>query len=161
MLVDTIPKRRQHVHRRTLTLKTLRVVALSEVPLETALPPNFKFRQIPEDELVALIQISEYGISPVLLEDIRGHRENRCYGIYDSERLAHYLFIFVTPTLMADDLEVLYGLSFTLNEAYIESRAAALMPGAGSLMMFEQVVLDIRPELFQNEGKPVEADLHP
>ena len=34
------------------------------------------------------------------------------------------------------------------------------MPGTGNLMTFEEVVLDIRPELFQNEGEPVESDLH-
>jgi hypothetical protein len=94
---------------RIVFLKALRVLGLSEVTLEGPLPPNFKFKLISEEELNTLAQIYEYGINHILLEETRSHQDNHCYGIYDGQRLAHYLFMFVTPALMTDDLEITFS----------------------------------------------------
>ena len=77
---------------RFVGFKAVRVVALSEAPLVPALPANFKFKMISEDELRGLAQISDYSVAAALLEEHSRHPDNRCYGIYDGERLAQYLF---------------------------------------------------------------------
>jgi hypothetical protein len=56
---------------RILFFKALRVATLSEVTFAAPLPRNFRFRRISEKELSLLTQVPEYGINPVLLDEIR------------------------------------------------------------------------------------------
>jgi len=89
-------------------LKVLRVIAISEIPTKPALPPNFRFEHIPVGEVARLSQNPEYALHPRLLHEMaRGN--NTCFGIYDGRTLANYMFVFVTPALMTDELEVAFG----------------------------------------------------
>ena len=93
---------------RFMFVKILRVLALSSITTEHILPSNYRFERIPGEQLPALSKNKEYGLNPVLLQELaRG--ENVCFGIYDGETLANYLFIFLTPVLMSDDLEVIFS----------------------------------------------------
>jgi hypothetical protein len=93
---------------RLVFLKVLRVIALPAVPFEQNLPRQYRFGCIPAAELTMLSRNPEYSMNPVLLQEMK-RGDNACFGIYDGQAVANYLFIFVTPVRMNDELEVSFG----------------------------------------------------
>lgn len=88
--------------------KILRVISLSCLEREERLPARYQFRRIFLDELASLAQSPENEISPLLLQEV-GRNGNSCFGIFDGQQLANYVFMYATSALMTDELQVTFG----------------------------------------------------
>jgi len=96
---------------RLILFRVLRLVTISKVKRHDPLPAGYLFKPIMPDDLAKLAQDKAYEINPVLLRESR-QAGNSCFGIFDGSRLANYLFIYTTPALMTDDLQITFGRNY-------------------------------------------------
>jgi hypothetical protein len=122
---------------RFLFFRVLRVIALSEITSDDLLPPQYRFSPIPIDELKTLSDNNEYGINPILIEEVQ-QGPNVCFGIYDGHTVANYFFVFVNPirVRMTEHLEISFGSRYAyLCAAFTHANYRGLrMNSVGSLL---------------------------